>query len=87
MPNKHAAIKDLRKNKRRAAVNLRIKTNVKSLYRKGLALIKEGKTAEVAEVARAFQQAIDKAIKSNVVSRNAASRKKSQLMRAIKAKV
>jgi ribosomal protein S20 len=86
MPNKHAAIKDLRKNRRHAAANLRIKTNVKSLYRKGLALIKEGKTKEVAEVARAFQQAIDKATKRNVFSKNAASRKKSSLMRAIKAK-
>lgn len=86
MPNKHAAIKDLRKNRRRAAANARIKTNVKTLYRKGLALIKEGKTAEVAEVARAFQQAIDKAAKRLVISKNAAANKKSALMRAIKAK-
>ncbi|MEO5927686.1 MAG: 30S ribosomal protein S20 [Patescibacteria group bacterium] len=86
MPNKHAAIKDLRKNRRHAEANVRIKTNVKSLYRKGLALIKEGKTAEIAEVARAFQQAIDKAAKRNVISKNAAANKKSSLMRAMKTK-
>jgi ribosomal protein S20 len=86
MPNKHAAIKDLRKNRRHAAANLRIKTNVKSLYQKALTLLKEGKAAEVTQAARAFQQAIDKATKRNVVSKNAARHKKSRLMKKINAK-
>lgn len=86
MPNKHAAIKDLRKNKRRAATNLRIKTNVKALYKKGMALLSAGKNKEAQEVARAFQQAVDKAAKISVVSKNAAARKKSSFMRALKAK-
>lgn len=86
MPNKHAAIKDLRKNKRRAALNYRIKTNVKSLYKKGMALLKEGNQKEAAVVARAFQQAVDKAAKVSVVSKNAAARKKSTFMRALKIK-
>jgi len=86
MPNKHAAIKDLRKNKRRAAQNFRIKTNVKALYKKGITLLKEGKSKEAADVARAFQQAVDKAAKVSVVSKNAAARKKSAFMRALKAK-
>lgn len=87
MPNKHAAIKDLRKNKRRAATNLRIKINVKALYKKGMALVSAGKTKEAEEVARAFQQAVDKAAKISVVSKNAAARKKSSFMRALKTKV
>lgn len=87
MPNKHAAIKDLRKNKRRAATNLRIKVNVKALYKKGMALLKDGKTKEATELARVFQQAVDKAAKVSVVSRNTAARKKSAFMRALKTKI
>jgi ribosomal protein S20 len=86
MPNKHAAIKDLRKNRRHAAANARIKTNVKALYQKSLALIKEGKTAEVSQAIRVFQQAIDKAAKRNAITTNAARHKKSALMKALNAK-
>lgn len=85
MPNKHAAIKALRKNRRQATVNARIKTNVKSLYNKGISLVKSGKKAEAKEVALKFQQAVDKAAKLNILSPNAASRKKSTLMRALNA--
>ena len=84
MPNKHAAIKDLRKNKRRAANNSRIKTNVKSLYKTGLSEVKGAKKDEAQKAIRAFQQAVDKAAKRGVISKNAASRKKSALMKMMK---
>jgi small subunit ribosomal protein S20 len=85
MPNKHAAIKDLRKNKRRATMNARLKTHVRALYAKGMALAKSGKKAEGMTAAKTFQQIADKAVKRHVLSRNAASRKKSALARALKA--
>ncbi len=86
MPNKHAAIKDLRKNKRRAANNARVKTNVKALYKKASALLKAGKKTEAAPFTLAFQKAADKAVKTGVLEKNTASRKKSSLMRAVAAK-
>ena len=82
MPNKHAAIKDLRKNRKRAAQNLKIKTNVKSLYKNSVALIKEGKLKEAQELAQRFQQAVDKAVNKHILSKNAASRKKATLMKS-----
>jgi ribosomal protein S20 len=83
MPNKHAAIKDLRKNKKRALRNARLKSHVKALWRQTQLLIKEGKMKEAKTMAQSFQQIVDKASKNDVVSRNAASRKLSSLMKAI----
>lgn len=85
MPNKHAAIKDLRKNKRRAARNAQVKTNIKALYKKATALITEGKKAEAKEATTKYQQAADKAIKTGVLNKNTAARKKSSLMKKIAA--
>jgi small subunit ribosomal protein S20 len=83
MPNKHAALKDLRKNRKRAAHNARIKTNVKALHKKSKELVAAGKKDEALTAARAYQQAVDKAIKSGVIHKNQASRKKSQVMKAL----
>lgn len=81
MPNKHAAIKDLRKNKRRAARNLRDKTNVKSLIKQLKLLVQEGKKAEALTLVSKLQQATDKASKKNVLHRNKARRINSMAMR------
>ncbi len=86
MPNKHAAIKDLRKNKKRAAHNDRIKRHIRYLLKKSRDLLKEGKAKESQEISRAFQQAIDKAAKVGVVSKNKAARRKSSLTKAINKK-
>ena len=83
MPTKHAAIKDLRKTRKRAARNLRLKTHAKQLLKKAETLLKEGKVAEAKAVAHTFQQIADKAAKQRVMTRNAINRKKSSLMRAI----
>jgi small subunit ribosomal protein S20 len=85
MPNKHAAIKDLRKNKRRAERNVRVKVNVKALYKKAKTLLAEGKKSEAKEIALKFQQAADKAAKTGVLTKNTASRKKSSVMKALAA--
>jgi ribosomal protein S20 len=86
MPNKKAAIKDLRKSKKRQAHNLRIKTNVRQTYKQAQELIKAGKTEEAKPVIKKFQQAADKAAKVNAISRNKARRKKSTLMKALSPK-
>ena len=83
MPNKHAAIKDLRKNRRHARHNARIKANVKLLFKQSKDLLKEGNGSETQKLIRAFQQAVDKAAKRGVLHKNKAGRKKSELMKKL----
>jgi small subunit ribosomal protein S20 len=85
MPNKHAAIKDLRKNKRRAVRNARVRTNVKALLKKSRELAASG-SADLKASALKLQQAIDKAVKSGVIHRNAGNRKKAAIMKKLNAK-
>ena len=86
MPNKHAAIKDLRKNARRAARNARLKTHVKHLLRKTTDTLKEGSPQEAKAAAIAFQKIADKAVKNRVISKSLANRKKSSVMKALATK-
>jgi len=81
MPNKKAAMKDLRKSKKKYAQNLRTKSQIKHLWNKSNVLLKEGKKEEAKEAIKAYQQAVDKASKKGVVMKNKANRKKSSLMK------
>lgn len=83
MPNKHAAIKDLRKSKKRAHANGRIKTHLKTLTRQAKDLVKEGKKTEAQDIVRKLQQALAKATKVNVLHRNSASRKLSSATKMV----
>lgn len=83
MPNKHAAVKDLRKNRRHAKQNSRVKSHVKTLFKGGIATIKTGDKKKAISSAAALQQAIDKAAKRGVISKNASRRKKAALMRKL----
>ena len=81
MPNKKAAIKDLRQNLKRQARNTRIKTNVKHKLKDAQQLIKEGK-AEAKDAVRALQKAAAKAAKKKTISKNRARRITSKLMKS-----
>jgi ribosomal protein S20 len=83
MPQKHAAIKDLRKNKRRAVRNSREKTNVKALAKMLKEHIKEGKMTEALAIVPKLQQASAKAAKKNVIHKNKARRLTSNAMKAV----
>ncbi|MDO8617811.1 MAG: 30S ribosomal protein S20 [Candidatus Uhrbacteria bacterium] len=82
MPNKHAAIKDLRKNKKRSAKNARMKTHTKALMAQFKVLIKEGKKTEAKTLAPKLQQALAKAAKTGVFHANKARRKISFLYKS-----
>ena len=84
MPNKHAAIKDLRKNRKHAAHNAKIKMNVKQLLKQAQTLITAGKLKEAREVALKLQQAVDKAAKNHVLHKNKASRVNAMIMSKVK---
>lgn len=83
MPNKHAAVKDLRKNHKRAELNARMKTHVKALSSQFKSFIKDGKKAEAQDLARKLQQALDKAGKRMVFHPNKASRRVSTVQRTV----
>lgn len=83
MPNKHAAIKDLRKNRKHAILNARLKTHVKSLSLQLETLLKEGKKAEATELSKKLQQSIDKSAKRHIIHANKAGRKVASVHKAI----
>lgn len=83
MPNKHAALKDLRKNKKRAFANKRLKTHIKSLTQQLTSLVKEGKKTDATGIAQKLQQALGKATRENIIHRNNASRKTSSTHRLL----
>ena len=71
----------MRQSIKRRDHNLRIKTNVKQHFKQAETLLKQGKLEEAKGAIRKFQKTADKAVKSKVISRNKASRKKSLLMK------
>lgn len=77
MPITTSAKKALRQNKRRRSRNLaRMR-----VYKEAVKQAKKTKTAEL--LSRAYQ-ALDKAAKAGIIKKNAASRKKSRLAKAMR---
>ncbi len=72
VPNIKSAIKKVRKDKRRAAINLRLKKNYKQV-------VKTARREPSTEVLKAAQKSLDKAAKKGVIKKGKASRLKSRL--------
>jgi small subunit ribosomal protein S20 len=81
MPNKASAKKALRQNYVRAARNKVRKDTFKDAIKKTL---KAGKS-EAKDLAKAAQQALDKAARTGVIKKNTAARKLSRLMKKVNA--
>ncbi len=77
MANTKSAIKAARKATRLTTRNRGVKTTIKTLRKKFDAAIKAGNAEGAKAAGIAFTSAMDKAVKSGVVHRNAASRAKS----------
>jgi small subunit ribosomal protein S20 len=83
MANTKSAIKAARKSLRNGARNQAIKTRLKSLG-KAVKLAAAGTDAEKTRAAAiAYSSALDRAVKSKVIHRNAASNHKSQLSKYV----
>jgi len=76
MPNIQSAKKELRKTKKRAALNKLRRDNFKDSIKKAI-------KAPTADAIKAAQQALDKAAKAGVIKKNTASRKLSRLMKRL----
>jgi len=86
MANTQSATKAARKSVRQALRNKAAKTRLKSLH-KGLdSAVKSGDSALAKAAGIAYLSAMDRAVKSGVVHRNAASRAKSHAAKYVLAK-
>ncbi len=84
MPNTASASKRLRQTKVRQARNKTIKTAIKTQVKKVLSLVSEGDVEKAEVEFKLAAKKLDKAGVKGVIHKNAASRKKSRLQRAIK---
>ena len=84
MPNTKSAERRVRRNERRAQINNRSLTRLKTLEKKYREAIKKGAT-EAATALREVVSAFDKAAKAGAIPRARADRKKSRLTLALTA--
>jgi len=83
MPNTKSAERRMRGNERKHQHNRRIKSSLRGLEKNYRELLAAGKKAEAAKALPGVYSAYDKAVKSRVVPRPTANRKKSRLAAAL----
>lgn len=86
MANTKSAIKNARKTVRLTARNKTSKTRLKTLQKKFSTAVQEGDAATTKTAASAYVSAMDKAVKSGLVHKNAASRAKMRVAKHVAAK-
>ena len=86
MANTHSAVKAARKATRLATRNKGVKTNIKTLHKAFEAVVKSGDAKAAKAAGIAYVSAMDRAVKSGVVHRNAASRAKAHVAKYVLAK-
>ena len=79
MPITKSASKSLRQNLRRHRENVRRQKKIKEIQKQVVRLANDKKIKEAEALLSQYQKAIDKAVKTNVLQKNTASRKKSRL--------
>lgn len=83
MPHQHAAVKWLRKTKKRTIKNQALKDNLEYLLRQlKKTLVAKDKTKAL-EIAQKLSQALDKAATKHIIHKNNAARKKSRIMKKV----
>ncbi len=85
MPHSVSARKRVRQNEKRNLRNRTIKSELKSMAKRVLALAESGDAAAAAESLRAAQARLDKAAQKGILHRNTVSRRKSLLARRVAA--
>ena len=79
MPNKHAAIKSLRQDKKKHDRNAGVKTELRTLTKKVRATLKENKRDEADSLLRKLESKLSRAAKNNIIKKGNASRRISRL--------
>lgn len=83
MPQRKAAIKELRKNSQRHLHNLDIKTDLKKTTKSFLATVQKKDAAHAQASLSLVYKKLDKAMKRNLIHRNTAARRKSRFSRLV----
>ena len=85
MPIKHAALKQIRKDRKRRSRNQAVRSELKTLTKELLALLKAQKLEEAKTFIRLVAKKYDHAASKGVIHRNTAARYKSRLTRRLTA--
>ncbi len=85
MPQKKAALKEIKQNQKRELRNKGLKTELKTIIKKLQSYINKGDKEKIEGMYRLFASKLDKACKKGVVKLNTASRKKSRMAKKIAA--
>ncbi len=85
MPVKKAAFKALRKSKKIANVNLKVKSDLTALIRRVRKAVSAKDQAKAKEWLKQVTKKIDKAAQNGVIKKNTAGRIKSRLTKAVNA--
>jgi small subunit ribosomal protein S20 len=83
MPIKHAALKQIRKDRKRQQRNQAVQSELKTLTKRLLALLKARQLDEAKTLIRQVVQQYDHAASKKIIHRNTAARYKSRLMRRL----
>ncbi len=84
MPIKKSAFKELRKSKKSHLRNIRTLTELKTLNKKFISLVKEKKIEQARKILNQLTSKLDIAAAKKIIHKNKASRKISRLMRRLK---
>ncbi|HEV2453805.1 MAG TPA: 30S ribosomal protein S20 [Verrucomicrobiae bacterium] len=83
MPNTKSAERRMRSNERKQSHNRAIKSKLRRLEKEFRTLVTGGKKDEASKTLSGVHSAFDKAVKSGVIPRTTANRKKSRLALAL----
>ena len=83
MPIKHAALKQIRKGRRREARNQAVRSELKTLTKRLLVLLRNQKLDDAKTLLGAVAQKYDRAASKGIIHRNTAARYKSRLARRL----
>ncbi|HEV2327281.1 MAG TPA: 30S ribosomal protein S20 [Verrucomicrobiae bacterium] len=86
MPNTKSAERRMRSNERKHSHNRSVKSKLRRLEKEFRALVTGGKKDEASKSLSGVHSAFDKAVKSGVIPRATANRKKSRLALSLAAK-
>lgn len=83
MPITKSAKKALRQNKRRKENNINRKKKSKELIKSAKLLVSQKETKKAEELIPQIYKALDKSVKSGIIKKNTASRRKSRIVKMI----
>ena len=84
MPQRRAALKRLRVDRKKRIRNLKLKTDLKKTIKKFLSLITDKKAKEAKDFFPKLVAKVDRASVKGIIHKNTAARKKSQFSRQLK---